>query len=269
LDKTNRGIVATDGTFLETPVSWEWTFVQCSTGCVDSSLATSTLQNPEDIEFTYATMIETTHVKLKVTGDGGTVSEVTKPIQLTKYQDNTAGLKLSINAITGTQFVGLGQIPITVKLGSGSILKAAGVVDLLIRADMTSNRISGGVCRITITGNKTSGSLSGKNYTATNIGVASNYTNDGKDNGGREVGFRWKKPYVEDTTLTIVATYESASGQILDTLTKTISWTSTGTIAPCKPCPIPAITPISRAEPCSAPQVVTTNNGTTLVYHVC
>ena len=251
LDKTNRGIVAPEGSVLETPVSWEWTFVHCSTGCVDSSLATSIDQNPEDISFTYYTPIETVYVKLKVTGSGGTTSEVIKPIQLTKYQDNTDGLKLSIyNQLPGDNN--------NYYAASGSVVKATNYLHLIFRADMISNRVSGGKCKIAVTGNAPSGSVSGTNYTGTNVGTVEITTNDGKSNGGREVGFRWIGANLIDTSITIVATYENAAGQVLDTLTKTISWTKTGTLAPCKPCAGGQlqITPVNRAEPCSIPEVV-------------
>jgi hypothetical protein len=263
LDKSNRGIVAADGSFLETPVAWEWTFVQCSTGCVDSNIPTSTDKNPEDVVFTYSTVIETVYVKLKVTGSGGTVSEVTKPVQLSKYQDTTAGLRLTIyNQLPGSDN--------NYYASSGSVLKATNYLHLIFRADMTSNRVSGGKCKITVTGNRSGISYSGTNYTATNIGVAEITTNDGKDNGGREVGFRWKTPVLE-TSITIVATYENATGVVLDTLTKTISWTNTGSLAPCKPCDGGQleITPINRVEPCSAPEVIIRPIGNVLTYKVC
>ena len=265
LDKTNRGIVAPEGSTLETPVSWEWTFVQCSTGCVDSSIATSIDQNAEDIIFTYSTLIETVYVKLKVTGSGGTVSEVTKPVQLTKYQDNTDGLSLKIkNQLPGDNNDYLAS--------SGSVVKATNYLHLIFRADMTSNRVSGGKCKIVITGNKASGSYSGTNYTATNTGTTEITANDGKSNGGREIGLRWKGANVEDTSITIVATYETASGQVLDTLTKTISWTKTGTFSPCKPCSGGEleITPIDNADPCKAPGVyIDPVNGDRFIYHIC
>ena len=275
LDKTNRGIVAPEGSILETPVSWEWTFVQCSTGCVDSNSATSTLQNPEDIVYTYYTPIETVYIKLKVTGSGGTVSEVIKPVQLTKYQDNTGGLQLKIrNQLPGSDN--------DYWVSNVSVLKAVSYLHLIFRVDMTSNRVSGGKCKIAITGNKTGASYSGTNFTATNVGtveITGNNSGQAADQtnlssisaaqGSRAVGLRWTGANVQDTSITIVATYENAAGQVLDTLTKTISWSKSGTLTPCKPCAQLEITPIDRAEPCSAPQVVTTNNGTTLVYHVC
>ena len=275
LDKTNRGIIAPEGSVLETPVSWEWTFVQCSTGCVDSSSATSTLQNPEDIVYTYYTPIETVYVKLKVTGSGGTVSEVIKPVQLTKYQDNTGGLQLKIrNQLPGSDN--------NYWVSNVSVLKAVGYLHLMFRVDMTSNRVSGGKCKIAITGNKGSGSYSGTNFTATNIGTTEITGNNSGDvlgetnmsiaslaNGSRAVGLRWKGANVQDTSITIVATYENAAGQVLDTLTKTISWSASGTLAPCKPCVGGQleITPINRAEPCSAPQIDIVNGR--IAYKVC
>jgi hypothetical protein len=264
LDKTNRGIIPPGGSILETPVSWEWTFVQCSTGCVDSSSATSALQNPEDIVYTFYTPIETVYVKLKVTGSGGTVSEIIKPVQLTKYQDNTAGLRLTIyNQLPGSDnnFYASG----------GSILKAVSYLHLIFRADMTSNRVSGGRCKIAITGNKSGITYSGTNFTATNVGTTEITTNDGKDNGGREIGLRWKGANVQETSITIVATYENAAGQVLDTLTKTISWSPSGTLAPCKPCGAGQleITPINGADPCSTPEVNIRPIGDVLTYKVC
>jgi hypothetical protein len=264
LDKTNRGIIPPGGSILETPVSWEWTFVQCSTGCVDSSSATSALQNPEDIAYAFYTPIETVYVKLKVTGSGGTVSEIIKPVQLTKYQDNTAGLRLTIyNQLPGSDnnFYASG----------GSILKAVSYLHLIFRADMTSNRVSGGRCKIAITGNKSGITYSGTNFTATNVGTTEITTNDGKDNGGREIGLRWKGANVEDTSITIVATYENAAGQVLDTLTKTISWSKLGTLTPCKPCGAGQleITPINGADPCSTPEVNIRPIGDVLTYKVC
>jgi hypothetical protein len=276
LDKTNRGVVAPEGSVLETPVSWEWTFVHCSTGCVDSSLATSADQNPEDIVFTYYTPIETVYVKLKVTGSGGTTSEVIKPIQLTKYQDNTGGLQLKIrNQLPGSDN--------DYWLSNQSVIKATSYLHLIFRADMTSNRVSGGRCKIAITGNKASGNYSGTNFTATNIGTTEITGNNDADaanetnlslgaivNGARAVGLRWKGGNLQDTSITIVATYENAAGQILDTVTKTLSWSSTGTLTPCKPCTGGQleITPIDRAEPCSAPQIMEVA-GNVLTYKVC
>ena len=262
LDKTNRGIIAPEGVTLETPVSWEWTFVQCSTGCVDSNVPTSTTQNPEGIVFTYSTLVETVYVKLKVTGDGGTVSEVTKPIQLTKYLDTSAGLRLTIyNQLPGSDN--------NYYASSGSVVKATNYLHLIFRADMLSNRVSGGKCKIAVVGNVAGSPVSGTNFTGTNVGSVEITTNDGKSNGGREVGFRWKNADVVDMSITITATYENAAGQVLDTLVKTISWTKTGTLTPCKPCSGGQleITPINRAEPCSAPEVRI--DGGRIYYEVC
>jgi hypothetical protein len=281
LDKTNRGIVAPEGSVLETPVSWEWTFVQCSTGCVDSNSVTSTLQNPEDIVYTYYTPIETVYVKLKVTGSGGTVSEVVKPLQLTKYQNNTGGLQLKIrNQLPGSDN--------NYWVSNVAVLKAVSYLHLMFRVDMTSNRVSGGKCKIAITGNKGSGSYSGTNFTATNIGTTEITGNNSGDvlgetnmsvasiaNGSRAVGLRWKGANVQQTSITIVATYENAAGEILETLTKTISWSASGTLAPCKPCGTGQleITPIDREPPCSYPSVVVSSKGGTnidlLRYNIC
>lgn len=268
VDKTNRGIVPADGTSLLTPTTWEWTFVHCSTGCVDSDVVTSSDQNPQDITFTYSTVIETVYVKLKVTNTSDPLnpvsSEIVKPIQLTKYQDNTAGLSLKIK----NQLPGDNNDYMT---SSGSVIKATNYLHLIMRADMLTNRVSGGKCKIAVTGNYGSGSASGLNFTATNVGNVEITTNDGKDNGGREVGFRWKGTDVNPMSITIVATYENAAGQVLDTLTKTISWTKSGTLTPCKPCSGGQleITPINRPEPCSAPEVIIRPISDVLTYKVC
>jgi len=277
LDKTNRGIIPTGGSILETPVSWEWTFVQCSTGCVDSSSATSALQNPEDIVYTFYTPIETVYVKLKVTGSGGTVSEIIKPVQLTKYQDNTGGLQLKIrNQLPGSDN--------NYWVSNVAVLKAVSYLHLMFRVDMTSNRVSGGRCKIAITGNKSGITYSGTNFTATNVGTAEITGNNSGDvlsetnmsaisiaNGSRAVGVRWKGANVQDTSITIVATYENAAGQVLDTLTKTISWSKLGTLTPCKPCGAGQleITPINGADPCSTPEVNIRPIGDVLTYKVC
>lgn len=278
VDKTNRGIVAPEGSIVETPVSWEWTFVHCSTGCVDSNIETSTQQNPENITFTYATVIETVNVKLKVTGSGGTVSEVVKPIQLTKYQDNTAGIKLTIhNQLPGSDN--------DYYASSGSVLRASTYLHLNFKAEMTSGRVSGGKCKIAITGNKAGGNYSGVNFTANNIGVGASITNNAvTSTGGKLIGFRWQDAAVTDTSLTIVATYENSAGQVLDTVTKSISWSTSGTLKPCKPCaggqPVSIgegeirIQPIDRLGPCEAPQVLIKNqelqqSGSTIRYKIC
>lgn len=274
-DKTNRGIVAQEGSALITPYKHEWTFVHCSTGCVDSSVATSNVANPESISFTYSTIIETVNVKLKVTGkdsaDNDVVSEVVKPIQLTKYQDtsNDAGLKLTIhNQLPGSDN--------DYYASSGSVLKASSYLHLNFKAEKTTGRVSGGKCKISIVGNAPSGDFSGINYSANNIGAGAVVTNNAvTSSGGKLVGFKWLGSAVSNTSLTIVATYENASGQqIGNSITKTISWTTTGTLAPCKPCGAqsisePTITPINRAEPCSAPEVNIRPIGNILNYKVC
>jgi|APGre2960657404_1045060.scaffolds.fasta_scaffold00595_6 hypothetical protein len=255
LDKTNRGVVAPEGSELESPSAWEWTFVQCSTGCVDSSVATSTVQNPEDITFTYPTIIETVYVKLKVTGVDGTVSEVTKPIQLTKYEDNTNPLKLTIyNHVPGDNN--------NYYMSNGSTAKVVKNITLDFRAYMTSNRISGGYVKINITGNRSGSSLSGTNFTASTIGTASIQSNLSKLNNDRIVSVKWLNP--ADTTLTVTATYHNNAGtQIGDSTVKTISFTNTGSLVPCKPCEPTqiAVTPIT-----GKPVQISTDVGSGVTY---
>ena len=266
VNKTNRGIVAPEGSVLVEPTTFEWTFVHCSTGCVDSNIQTSNAPSPTGVEFTYSTVIETVYVKLKVTNTAENISsEVIKPIQLTKYQDNTAGIRLTIyNQLPGDNN--------NYYASSGSVLKATNYVHLILRADMTSNRVAGGKCKIAVVGNYGSGSASGLNFTATNVGTVEITTNDGKDNGGREVGFRWKGANVYETgmTITITATYENSAGVVIDTVQKTISWTKTGSFAPCKPCSGGQleITPINRSEPASTPEVWIRPIGDVLTYKV-
>jgi hypothetical protein len=255
IDRTNRGVVVPEGSEIERPSSWEWTFVQCSTGCVESSIATSIDQNPENITFTYPTMIETVYVKLKVTGIHGTVSEVVKPIQLTKYEEKS-DLKLSVyNRVPGNNN--------NYYMSSGSTAKVVKNINLEFRGDMTKNRVSGGYVQIAIVGNQ-SGNLSGTNFTATNIGsTASITTNDGKDNGGRLVGIRWTNP--ANTTLTITATYYTSAGVVLESVQKTISFNNTGSLAPCKPCdPAQLFTPTIVQNPISVSTGVS-NSGVTYV----
>jgi hypothetical protein len=259
IDRTNRGVVATEGTNIENPASWEWTFVQCSTGCVEASIATSIIQNPEDITFTYPTMIETVYVKLKVTGVDGTVSEVVKPIQLTKYEEK-GDLKLSVyNRVPGNNN--------NYYMSSGSTAKVVKNINLEFRGDMTKNRVSGGYVQIAIVGNQ-SGNLSGTNFTATNIGsTASITTNDGKDNGGRLVGIRWTNP--ANTTLTITATYYTSAGVVLESVQKTISFNNTGSLAPCKPCdPAQLVTPTITQNPINVSSSGIGGTGGGIVYVV-
>jgi hypothetical protein len=258
IDRTNRGVVVPEGSEIERPSSWEWTFVQCSTGCVESSIATSINQNPENITFTYPTMIETVYVKLKVTGINGTVSEVVKPIQLTKYEEKS-DLKLSVYYhVPGNNN--------NYYMSSGSTAKVVKNITLDFRATMTKNRVSGGYVTIAIVGNQ-SGSLSGTNFTATNIGsTASIQTNSAKiplANADRIVGIRWTNP--SSTTLTITATYYTSAGVVVESVQKTISFNNTGSLAPCKPCdPAQLFTPTIVQNPISVSTGVS-NSGVTYV----
>jgi hypothetical protein len=258
IDRTNRGVVVPEGSEIERPSSWEWTFVQCSTGCVESSIATSIDQNPENITFTYPTMIETVYVKLKVTGIHGTVSEVVKPIQLTKYEEKS-DLKLSVYYhVPGNNN--------NYYMSSGSTAKVVKNITLDFRATMTKNRVSGGYVTIAIVGNQ-SGSLSGTNFTATNIGsTASIQTNSAIGplaNADRIVGIRWTNP--SSTTLTITATYYTSAGVVVESVQKTISFNNTGSLAPCKPCdPAQLFTPTIVQNPISVSTGVS-NSGVTYV----
>lgn len=231
IDKTNRGVVVPEGSEIEDPASWEWTFVQCSTGCVESSITTSALQNPENITFTYPTMVETVYVKLKVTGVNGTVSEVVKPIQLTKYEKKS-DLKLSVYYhVPGDNN--------NYYISSGSTAKVIKNISLDFRATMTKNRVSGGYVTIAIVGNQ-SGNLSATNFTATNIGSTASIqtslatTIANLNAADRFVAIKWTNP--ASTTLTITATYYTSAGVVVETVQKTISFNNTGSLAPCKPC---------------------------------
>lgn len=240
VNKTNRGAVAPEGESLIEPTSFSWEFVNCSTGCASVDVETSTSENPAPVTYTFPTMIETVYVKLVVSG-GGVTSEVVKPVQLTKYQDN-GNLSLVIyNQIKGDNN--------NYYMSSGGIAKAVNRLHLIFRASMKANRVSGGKCKIEITGIAgTGGSQSGTNFTATDIGVASITNNDAKPDGGRNVGLLWNAP-ITDNTLTIRATYVSATGVELESVEKTISFTNTGTLTPCKPCGARAeITPVTGTD---------------------
>jgi hypothetical protein len=185
-------------------------------------------------------MIETVYVKLVVSG-GGVTSEVVKPVQLTNYQDN-GNLSLVIyNQINGDNN--------NYYMSSGGIAKAVYRLHLIFRASMKANRVSGGKCKIEVTGIAgTGGSQSGTNFNATDIGVASITKNEAKPDGGRNVGLVWNSP-ITDNTLTIRATYVSATGVELESVEKTISFSKTGTLTPCKPCGARAeITPVTRTD---------------------
>jgi hypothetical protein len=225
IDKTNRGVIAPEGSTLEAPVSWEWTFVQCSTGCVTPSSANSSAQNPSNIAFTFPSMIETVYVKLKVTGNNSTVSEVVKPVQLTKFESD-GDLKLTlINVINPESHY---------YMSDASTLKAVNWINIEFRGEMTANRVTGGYVTIGVVGNAGSGSLSGTNFSATNIGTASITLNQVLLDGGRSVGIGWSNP--ANTTLTVTATYYSSAAVVLATTQKTISFTNDTSLEPCKPC---------------------------------
>jgi hypothetical protein len=235
IDRTNRGVIAPEGSTLEAPVAWEWTFVQCSTGCVTPSSANSSIQNPSDITFTFPSMIETVYVKLKVTGNNSTVSEVVKPVQLTKFESD-GDLKLTmLNVISGNNN--------SYYMSDASTAKAVNWVNLEFRGDMTANRVTGGYVTIGVVGNAPSGSLSGTNFSAANVGTASITSNQALTNGGRSVGIGWSNP--ANTTLTVTATYYSSAAVVLATTEKTISFTNSTSLDPCKPCDptqIPVVT---------------------------
>jgi hypothetical protein len=235
IDRTNRGVIAPEGSTLESPVAWEWTFVQCSTGCVTPSSVTSSTQNPSDITFTFPSMIETVYVKLKVTGNNSTVSEVVKPVQLTKFESD-GDLKLTmLNVISGNNN--------SYYMSDTSTAKAVNWVNLEFRGDMTANRVTGGYVTIGVVGNAPSGSLSGTNFSAANVGTASITSNQALTNGGRSVGIGWSNP--ANTTLTVTATYYSSAAVVLATTEKTISFTNSTSLEPCKPCDptqIPVVT---------------------------
>ena len=235
IDRTNRGVIAPQGSTLESPVAWEWTFVQCSTGCVTPSSANSSIQNPSDITFTFPSMVETVYVKLKVSGNNSTVSEVVKPVQLTKFESD-GDLKLTmLNVISGNNN--------SYYMSDASTAKAVNWVNLEFRGDMTANRVTGGYVTIGVVGNAPSGSLSGTNFSAANVGTASITNNQALSNGGRSVGIGWSNP--ANTTLTVTATYYSSAAVVLATTEKTISFTNSTSLDPCKPCDptqIPVVT---------------------------
>jgi hypothetical protein len=235
IDRTNRGVIAPEGSTLEAPVAWEWTFVQCSTGCVTPSSANSSVQNPSDITFTFPSMVETVYVKLKVSGNNSTVSEVVKPVQLTKFESD-GDLKLTmLNVISGNNN--------SYYMSDASTAKAVNWVNLEFRGDMTANRVTGGYVTIGVVGNAPSGSLSGTNFSAANVGTASITSNQALTNGGRSVGIGWSNP--ANTTLTVTATYYSSAAVVLATTEKTISFTNSTSLDPCKPCDptqIPVVT---------------------------
>ena len=158
IDRTNRGVIAPEGSTLEAPVAWEWSFVHCSTGCVTPSSANSSIQNPSDITFTFPSMVETVYVKLKASGNNSTVSEVIKPVQLTKYESD-GDLKLTmLNVVSGNNN--------SYYMSDASTAKAVNWVNLEFRGDMTTNRVTGGYVKIDVVGNAPSGSLSGTNFAA-------------------------------------------------------------------------------------------------------
>jgi hypothetical protein len=242
IDRTNRGVIAPEGSTLESPVAWEWSFVQCSTGCVTPSSANSSIQNPSDITFTFPSMVETVYVKLKVSGNNSTVSEVVKPVQLTKFESDD-DLKLTlINVINPESHY---------YMSDASTLKAVNWINIEFRGDMTANRVTGGYVTISVVGNAGSGSLSGTNFSATNIGTASITSNQALPNNGRSVGIGWSNP--ANTTLTVTATYYSSAAVVLATTQKTISFTNSTSLEPCKPCD-PTQVPIATVpeEPISA-----------------
>ena len=237
IDRTNRGVVAPEGSSIDSPISWNWTFVQCSTGCVEASIATSNTQNPEDVTFTYPSMVETVYVKLKVTGASGTISEVVKPIQLTKYESD-GNLKLTmLNVVSGNNN--------SYYMSDASTAKAVNWVNLEFRGDMTANRVTGGYVTIEVEGNNgAAGSLAGTNFTANVVGSASITRNDALINGGRSVGIGWSNP--ANNTLTVTARYFAVGSvtPIANTV-KQISIISTTSLEPCKPCDptqIPVVT---------------------------
>jgi hypothetical protein len=226
IDRTNRGVIAPQGSTLESPVAWEWSFVHCSTGCVTPSSANSSIQNPSDITFTFPSMVETVYVKLKVSGNNSTVSEVVKPVQLTKFESD-GDLKLTmLNVISGNNN--------SYYMSDASTAKAVNWVNLEFRGDMTANRVTGGYVTIGVVGNAPSGSLSGTNFSAANVGTASITNNQALSNGGRSVGIGWSNP--ANTTLTVTATYYSSAAVVLATSEKTISFTNSTSLEPCKPC---------------------------------
>lgn len=227
LDRTNRGVIAPEGSSLEEPVSWEWTFVHCSTGCVTPSSQTSIVQNPSDISFSFPSMVETAYVKLKVVGASGTVSEVVKPIQLTKYESDGV-LKLTmLNVVSGNNN--------SYYMSDDSTVKAVNWINLEFRGDMTANRVTGGYVTIDVLGNNgVPGSLSGTNFTANVVGSASITKNEALLNGGRAVGIGWSNP--ANNTLTVTARYYDGSANLIANTVKQISIMSVTSLEPCKPC---------------------------------
>lgn len=264
LDKTNRGVIAPEGSIIETPVAWEWTFVHCSTGCVDASAVTSSDPNPENIIFTYSSVIETVNVKLKVTGSGGTVSEVVKPIQLTKYT-GSQDFKLTIhNQLPGSDN--------DYYAAAGSVLKATNYLHLNFKVERIRNTYPGGRCELTFTSNKSGGAVDPNGrWEAINVGTVETTNNKITSTGGLHVGLRWKGANVQDTTLEIQADYYDGANNNVGSLTKYISWTKTGVLTPCKPCEStafsePVITPISKAAPGTAQEINIRPIGDVLTY---
>jgi hypothetical protein len=171
-------------------------------------------------------MVETVYVKLKVSGNNSTVSEVVKPVQLTKFESD-GDLKLTmLNVISGNNN--------SYYMSDASTAKAVNWVNLEFRGDMTANRVTGGYVTIGVVGNAPSGSLSGTNFSAANVGTASITSNQALTNGGRSVGIGWSNP--ANTTLTVTATYYSSAAVVLATTEKTISFTNSTSLEPCKPC---------------------------------
>jgi hypothetical protein len=180
-------------------------------------------------------MVETVYVKLKVSGNNSTISEVVKPVQLTKFESD-GDLKLTmLNVISGNNN--------SYYMSDASTAKAVNWVNLEFRGDMTANRVTGGYVTIGVVGNAPSGSLSGTNFSAANVGTASITSNQALTNGGRSVGIGWSNP--ANTTLTVTATYYSSAAVVLATTEKTISFTNSTSLEPCKPCDptqIPVVT---------------------------